>query len=680
MEIAKSSRKLLDFIFLLFPLVLYAQTDYSSLLVRYAELCAEESDSPSDCDEWVESLAEYIVNPINLNDTVSGEIHNLLFLSQFQVDIIKSYIAQYGQMLSVNELYLLNGFDSSTIELLKPLVKAELIDYDEHLSLSKLFSKGHGSIIAGSKSYFEQSRGYADSIYMGSPLRYYFRFEYHYKDRVKFQFSGDKDPGEEFFSGSQPQGFDHYGFSLLLNNFGRIERAVVGQYQLQFGQGLTLWSGSAPFAFMGTSVFRMGQGIRQSSPFCEYGYLQGAAATFRLSKHLSITPFYSLVYRDATLDSSQGVVFAQSLNQTGYHRTESELSRRNNLSEQLFGAHLQFNVASFRMGITACKTLFGIPVNPPANNYNLYDFRGSSNANFGADFSYIYRNLSLFGEASMSQNKAFAAIAGANYHINANNSVSLCFRDYSSSYHNFHAAAFGQSGSPKNEKGCFMSFSTTLPHSFSVLLSADFFKFPWSKYRVYSPSLGSEYRIRITHPMSSYSTISLSYRYKNAGRNASIDSIPQYIVEQTTRQQLQTDIEYRIFDVWRLATRLGYVWFSCDFHDLEQGFLLYQDISFHPHYVPITLAARWTIFDVSDYDARLYAYESDFVYESATSVFQYQGNRFYAIVRYQPSERLMLGLKYGVTAYSDRDTFGSGYDLINTNHRQEWKVQLRWKF
>ena len=34
----------------------------------------------------------------------------------------------------------------------------------------------------------------------------------------------------------------------------------------------------------------------------------------------------------------------------------------------------------------------------------------------------------------------------------------------------------------------------------------------------------------------------------------------------------------------------------------------------------------------------------------------------------------------GFPMYTDRDTFGSGYDLIDSNHRQQWRIQMRLKW
>ena len=42
---------------------------------------------------------------------------------------------------------------------------------------------------------------------------------------------------------SQPKGFDYYSAHAYFGNYGIVKHAIVGDYQAQFGQGLTFWTG-----------------------------------------------------------------------------------------------------------------------------------------------------------------------------------------------------------------------------------------------------------------------------------------------------------------------------------------------------------------------------------------------------------------------------------------------------
>lgn len=688
--------------------------EQSAFWRSYLELWAEQNEQTAVSDDLIETLTSIQENPINLNDTGSTQILSLPFISPFQWDIIKAYILQNGPLLSLGELSLMNGFDATTLQLMQPFVTVRPIEENKALNLKDVLRYGHSNLLMGTKTVVEPAQGYLDSSYLGSPYRLYFRYYFKYGDRVCFQFSGDKDPGEEFFSGSQKQGFDSYGYYLLLNNMGRLQSAIIGKYQLQFGQGLTLWSGFAPWTTSKTSLYRYSQGIRHASAFCEYGYLQGLAATVQLTKHTTITPFYSLTRQDASVGASGTDTTeswfdqVQSIYASGYHRTQSEIDSKNRLREQLFGAHLQWSKENLTIGATAYQSLYNKEIIPVSRIYNANAYCGRSNFVAGLDASYRYRRVLVFGELSISEKhlmrSAFssteaplAGLVGLQFNINANNRFGASYRNYSPTYQNLHATAIGQNSDNSNEEGVIFCFQTLLPGHIEAYLYTDFFRCPWMKYRVYSPSQGAEYRVFLTKEFASNFVLSMQYGYKSSGRNASVENIDtgnlintyaplqdahSYVVEQFSRHQLQGSLEYRPNTDWRFSTRIAHVWTQCEYHPSEQGFLLLQDVSYSPSLFPkpLTVTARYAAFDVTDYDARLYALEGDFMYEFATPVLLNQGSRCYLLVKCDITQDIAVALKYARTMYSNCETIGSGNDMTKGPIRQEIKLQVRLKW
>ena len=266
-------------LWLLCPSAARAQELLPSVWQYYLEQLSDEGDDETaeDMLELYESLHD---TPSNLNDTVAL-LSVIPFVSDLQRERLRLYIKMYGVLLSVDELYAINGFDSLTVELLRPIVKAEPLESSQHLTLKELLTHGRSNLVMGIGGTVEQARGYRDSIYEGDNLRLMWRYRYKYKDRIQFQLSADKDPGEAFFAASQRRGFDFYGYSLLVNDMARwrsdgtsrnvyIKRFVAGQYHLQFGQGLTLWSGFGPRMTMNTGINRYAQGLRPAPERCLY--------------------------------------------------------------------------------------------------------------------------------------------------------------------------------------------------------------------------------------------------------------------------------------------------------------------------------------------------------------------------------------------------------------------------
>ena len=145
------------------PLLSIAQTGNNRLLEEYLELFSEKEDYSSDENEILETLQYYIENKINLNDTENNNLTDLFFVEQYHINAIRSYIQQYGQMLSINELYLINRIDSTTVSLMLPFVKVEKVKPEQKTSFHDMVKDGKHSIIIGSKTILEKSKGYIDS-------------------------------------------------------------------------------------------------------------------------------------------------------------------------------------------------------------------------------------------------------------------------------------------------------------------------------------------------------------------------------------------------------------------------------------------------------------------------------------------------------------------------------------
>lgn len=199
-------------------------------LERYME---NEADEES-VEGLIEEYYDAVERRVSLNDSAAYIPEWLL--SPLQRDIIRSYLMQHGYILTWEEVYLINGLDSSTVERLQRLCTLEKPEV-KLPSLKQMLKNGRHNIVTGTALTFEQARGYKEKIYEGQPYRLYGRYRFNYKDRINLQLSAEKDAGEGFFYGTRKQGFDLYSGHLMVSNLGWLKNAVVGRYRLQFGQG-----------------------------------------------------------------------------------------------------------------------------------------------------------------------------------------------------------------------------------------------------------------------------------------------------------------------------------------------------------------------------------------------------------------------------------------------------------
>ena len=129
----------------------------------------------------------------------------------------------------------------------------------------------------------------------------------------------------------------------------------------------------------------------------------------QLARSWQMTAFYSYVDRDATLPRGGGENAeprVQSIYNSGYHRTQTEIGKKGQLGEHLLGGHIEYRVSELSVGLTGVAMLLDKTIVPATYVYNDNAFVGRRNYNAGVDFRYRYRNALLFGEAAMCVNKA----------------------------------------------------------------------------------------------------------------------------------------------------------------------------------------------------------------------------------------------------------------------------------
>ena len=639
----------------------------------------ETADSPVSIEE-VEELYEYFSSdPINLNDTVGEGLQQLFFVTPFQCAALHAYIEQYGALLSIEELSLVPGYDATTVLLLRPVVRTQVAPASSSFAWNDLWKKGHHNLLVGASGTVERARGYREGQYEGSPYRLYWRYRYRAGNHVQLQLSADKDAGEALFAGSQRQGFDHYGFHLLVKDMGCLRRFVVGDFNLQFGQGTTLWTGFAPYSTLGSLGYRSARGIVPASAFTEYGYLSGIAATVSLREPWEITLFYAYTPLDATVpkillgETRDGLPLVQSIYLSGYHRTETELAKRHQLDETLYGAHITYRTPNLKVGFTGYRMELDKYIQPHQYRYNYYYFSGHENTNIGFDAAYRRGNLLVFGEASLSQNRRKALMSGVDYLYGGSNRVGLAIHHYDAWYWNLHADALSLGGYTRNEEGLTLTAVTSLPAHFRCETAVSWCRFPEMRSTAYGPSQYFDFRTRFSRPFGHSFSASLLYRFKRQDANVKVDK--DYVLSPSRRHQCQLDLRYDA-TAWHYGLRLAWVGYRLD-EERAQGLLLHGDVRWTPATLPLSLSLRLSLFDIDDYDARIYAVENGVAFDNSGTFFNHRGVRAYAVVHYDINRWFTLAFKYSVSQYLDDSLFGSDYEALETSHRQQWRLQLR---
>jgi len=653
------------------------------------ESVSDQTESSFDFDTYTETLNDLRENPLNLNAAEYDDLVASGLFTAEQANEIITYRKRMNGFASLYELQSLETIDFLTIRSLLPFVTIRPIDKAYKTPFKRMAFGGNYQLFLRYTQVLEEQKGYTitdtnRSCYLGSQQRYYVRFRYNYSTKISYGLTMEKDPGEEFFKGTQKQGFDYYSGHLFIRNVWKFKAIAIGDYQMKLGQGLTMWTGfgyrKSPSVM---NIQKNATGITQYTSVNEYSFLRGAAATMQFGR-LSATGFFSRNRQDANFilpDTDESLEEeVSSLDESGLHRTPTEVRFKDALKLTTFGGNAKYRFNKGVLGVNAVHTMLDRAITPSAELYKKYGFSGANLTNISIDYSFIVRNFNFFGETAMTDNLDVATINGVT--INEGSKIEMAFlhRWFSKTYYSFFNNAFAESSSPSNESGFYAGMIVRPIKNWRFDTYFDFYKFPWLKYLVDAPSNGFDYYAQLNYTPTRNVLMYAYYRYENKQANVTGNDTKVDYLTYEKRQSARFNINYRINSKIELRNRFEVVWYDDHVDPVEKGFMIYQDIKLTPFRFPFTIYARYTIFDTKSYDSRIYAYENDILYSFSIPPLYDNGFRYYIMLNYDISENISVWLRFAQTQFSDKETIGSGLDEIQGNARSEIKAQMRLKF
>ena len=718
-------RLILNIIALCFCLIAKAQVAVDTistealneLLIEQVERLAEDSDEDADYEDLLEHYIFFCENPINLNSDDIERLLELRLINVFQYEELQKYRRYYGDFLFFDELEMVEGFDEQTLAIIAPIVYVGKDNSRDKITLSKMARYGKHQILGRYEQILERQQGYEpisdsallakpNSHFLGSPQRYQLKYTYNYRDRIRAGLVLEKDPGEMFFTdhvsdtikallGSQyHRGFDFVGGYLYARDLGIVKTAILGDYQIAWGQGLTMWSGlNFGKVVTGSSVMKQGRGITPKGSASEYSFMRGVAVTLG-GGPFSGTVFYSNHMVDANVtvtDSLDEAEYISSLQETGYHRTIGELLDRHIIRQQVVGGHLSYAVSHFEIGYTIHHTWLSAALVTNPSNYNQFYFQGRQLTNQGVDFKYIKGKFAFFGEGAISHNPnpvvltgttpldRFAGLVGMTVKPAGYLNFTLMYRDYGKAYQNLFSNAFGEGSRNQGQRGFYLGVEVAPAPYWNLMAYADHFRFTWLTSQVYSPSWGHDYYLRLSHSFNRRTAAYLQIRSKTKMKNSADDMTFSYYPIYYTKNSIRFNINYGFANGLVFTNKAEYAHYRNDDGSNSQGFFICQDIAYKPENKPFSITFRYALFNTEDYDSRVYAYENDILYSFSVPALYGKGMRVYLLGKWKPVSNLTLYARIGSTIYTDRDEISSGPTLIEGNHKTDLKVEAVWK-
>lgn len=649
------SRFRLVYIFIFFLLfILYPDTSAASvdkeeainhIISIYEEYLEKDNDGDAVYSDLIEKLSDFLYQvaetPLNINTATESDLEKFCILSDYQIISILDYRNQHGDILSLAELSLLNGFDYNSALLLKPFISfgSDRLLNNNNSEIKRL---NHELYIRGNR-ILEQQEWYKpisddeydknpNSRYLGSPYYYALKYKLNYSNTIKFGLTMEKDAGETI-SLTRPADFIS-GYIFVDNiNFLKNNKIsfIVGDFSARFGQGLTIWNS---FNISGVQnpigFYKRGSSIMPYSSTSETNFLRGVAIAFvRGGAEISFITSYKGI--DASLiwsEESQSYKYT-SINISGLHNTKSTLDNKNSMREMVFGANASYSIfnGNGMVGLSWVTQQFSKQCGKTIKEYNKYQLYDGYCGSIGVNYKFLIRRIIFFGEIAINYNESLAGLLGARLPINSKIEAGLLLRKYSKRYISPYAGAYSTSTGCYNQEGVALNILYQINGFWKASANADVTHFPWLRYNVNRASTIYKFWIR-----ADYSNYINSFYTKVTYKYSDYDN--KYYL------RFKYLFNRKIAESFSLKIQNEYIYSSSKFGlDAALDFSLYLSKN------RINIIGRFSYFNCKEWETRLYLYENDMPQSYSSQMLYGTGIKGYIIANIKILKKLNLYLK-----------------------------------
>ncbi len=674
-------------------------------LEAFAERLFQVQDEDVAYEDIYESLLLYYSNKLNLNNVEPEELASLYILSPSQLSNFFAYRDQFGEFLSINELQAVPEIDLGTIRLLLPFVTVRESLTDTRPLIKRILEEENNYLLLRYTRRLEEQLGYTPALpldttfirdendnvvdtltsppsrYEGSPNKIYGRFRTSHRNDFSLGFTFEKDEGERFSFDNNRSGFDFYSYHLLMENKFGFKKIMLGDFQMQVGQGVVFGAGfnAGKGAETVNTTKRNSLGLRPYTSVLESGFFRGVGIA-RQQGDFEFTIFYSDVKQDGNIQSdttfSEFEEFVNSIQNTGFHRTPNELASRDRIDEQSIGAVAEYSPhRRLTIGLAGLNSQYSRPLQRRPNNYNQFEFKGDHNYITSLYGHYTWQNFTFFGEAARSKSGGIGAVGGLVASLSRTVDVAMVLRNFDRDFHSFYGNALSENSRNINEKGTYWGIAIKPSRKHRINAYYDRFEFPWLKFQTEAPSVGQEWLVRYSHLPSRQVTLYVQARQQKRQVTVPEDNL-NILADQIKRNYI-FNIDYAMRSWLKLKTKV-----QSSTQDenavFTKGFVIVQDVNFEVWRLKFN--TRMALFETDDFDNAQYVYESDVLYAFSIPAYNGTGTRAYAMVRYDPIRNISVWLRYARFTFRDRETVGSGLNESEGDTSTEIKAMLRIKF
>lgn len=664
----------------------------------YNALCDLDDFDEEGWQETYEILSNMAEAPENINEVTYEELRQIPLLTDLQAQAIIHYRSLYGDLHSMSELSMIAAIDVPRRKLLSALFYAEPVTKGKgnrekgignrekentNILLPNtyyLLPKTHNKVLFTMSIPTYERAGYKDSTYHGgnisNTLRYTFK-----KRNITIGFTAAQDAGEPFFAGTNKKGWDFYTGYVRLKAPRKYD-LVMGHYQMQMGMGLIMntdyrLSRSAMLIASPSAVTTLrGHSSRQ-----EGNYLQGAAATIAIplgknQSYLTVTPFVSYRKIDATMalrttaDGDEYQTITTILT-TGYHRTDSEIARRNTSAMLTAGGSVALVAQPFRLSANVVYQHLSDSIIPNTSlYYKRFSPKGQDFLLGSLSYSYLTPRWNISGEtalqhkANKEQGAALATLNNVRYKVNNNWNIIALQRFYSYRFESLLGRSFGDVSYCQNESGVYLGMTTTSIAHLALSAYADYAYHPQTRYGFRTSSQSVDGNLTATYTRGN-TTATLRYRCRSQQEIGDTAS-----VQHTLRSSLK-----HVMGRWTLTSQLQGTLIPIT---EDWGFVVSQAVGYRHRLMALWASAAY--FNTSSYNARLYLTDRNITYGSTTNMLFNHGIRLFLMAQTDICRNITAALCCNTLKYFNISQISSSHQLIDASSQTDIRLQVGVKF
>jgi hypothetical protein len=606
----------------------------------------------------LDNVEEFIDNPIDLNTCQPEELLQIPAIDEtlakglvrvVQYSLITDWaIITDSILITPDQLYLL--------QLCTTLITHEKFDKTEK-------GKIKTNIRIRSTPQINEVKGFQNGSFKGSPFDLYQRATFE-SPSIGVGLVMNKDPGE-------PSIAEFLGGYIDLNL--KDTRIVLGDFYMESGMGSIFWKtyGMGKGSETVSPAVETGIGINLSRTHLVFGFFRGAAIQneFKINNNLNMTfaAFGASTYRSGSIDTSTHTI--TSVLGSGYFRTESELSRHNDIRELSAGGMAQIQGSFYSFGVSSLYLNYDLPVKSDSKSA----FYGKDGTLLSSWAIFRYKNGISSIELSRDARNNIGFKAGSQYRLD-DFELAMAYRSFPSDFRSPFGNNFGESSVPSNETGYYTGILWKPINGLQLSAYSDIFRTYSATYTTPVPEHGIDLFSQADIQVTPKSVLITRLRYDNKTTSSVINK--DKLVYQRTKLSSRLELDHKATDNINARIRLEFAFINYE-HILpeEKGYSGFLEINWN---VGSSLVAggRLSFYSTDSFDSAIYEFDSNLPGYFTSAVMYGSGSRSCVYLKWLPIDKIVLSMRYSELLRNWVDRLGSGLTEIEGNTDRKIYVQV----